>query len=75
MKTGDFHAFPPEVDNHLRVDGVAETIVGGDGVARTRVRIDGEYRGREGYFEYIFETDGVTINHRLFVVRRPQEKL
>ncbi len=69
MKDGqaDFHGFPLEVDNFAGL-GKTRTIRGGDGVARTRVQLQGSYKGRNGSFEWIIEPDG-TVNHRLFVPR------
>ena len=64
----DFHGFPDMVDNY-GADGQLEDITGGDGVTRTRLRIAGWYRGYEGFFEYIIEPDGITVNHRYFNIR------
>lgn len=40
-------------------------IKGGDGVVRDMLKIPAEYRGKQGVFEFIKESDGA-INHRLF---------
>lgn len=66
LKTGkpDYHGFPKEVDNHAKF-GRQETIVGRDGVKRTKVSVKGSYQGKEGDFEWIVEPDK-TVNHRLF---------
>lgn len=37
----------------------------GDGIPRTKYELDGWYRGKDGTFEYIIESDE-TSNHRLF---------
>ena len=65
MNQGDFHSFPKIVDNYGGL-GKIETITGGDKIVRTKVSIDGGYKGREGVFEYIIEPDGITVNHRFF---------
>jgi hypothetical protein len=65
----DFHDFPDIVDN-FGGDGQIEEIQGGDGVIRTRVRIAGWYGGYDGFFEYIIEPDGITVNHHFFVITR-----
>lgn len=64
MKKGDFHAFPESVEA-FESNGVISTIKGGDGVTRQMLKIQGEYGGKKGFFEFIKEADG-TINYRLF---------
>ena len=64
--SGDFHGFPRIVDNYGRMARVTK-IRGGDGTLRTRVRIPGQYKNSNGYFEYLIEPDGRTCNHRVFV--------
>ncbi len=64
MKNDDFHSFPKSV-KAFQGDGSVKKITGGDGVVREELKIPGEYRGREGNFEFIKEPDG-KINHRLF---------
>ena len=66
--SGDFHSFPESVDSYAG-QGKISTITGGDGVERLKLEISGEYRGKEGVFEYIREPNG-TINHRLFVPKK-----
>ncbi|WP_404654353.1 VENN motif pre-toxin domain-containing protein, partial [Raoultella terrigena] len=66
--SGDFHSFPESVDGHAH-QGTISIITGGDGVERLKLEISGSYRGREGIFEYIRESNG-TINHRLFVPKK-----
>jgi len=61
----DNHGFPLEVDN-LAGQGIKRQITGGDGVVRTKVELRGNYRDREGTFEWIIEPDS-SVNHRLFV--------
>jgi hypothetical protein len=61
----DFHGFPRVVDNYAKF-GRIESLVGRDGISRTKISLPGGYRGREGNFEWIVEVDK-TINHRLFV--------
>ncbi len=67
MKQGDFHGFPDIVDNYGS-NGIAELLKGGDEIVRTRISIPGNYKGKNGVFEYIIEPDGVTCNHRFFKV-------
>ena len=64
IKTGDLHAFPESV-KAFQEAGQITKITGGDGVVRDMLKIPGEYRGKQGVFEFIKEPDG-TINHRLF---------
>ncbi len=61
----DFHAFPRIVDNYAHLGG-KELIFGKDGIIRTKISLPGVYQRKEGYFEWIIESDK-TINHRLFV--------
>lgn len=56
------------MDNCGGIDDVG-ILKGGDSIIRTKVNILGEYKGREGVFEYIIEPDGKTVNHRLFRVK------
>ena len=69
MQSGDYHAFPKEVDNFAGM-GNRTPLVGGDGITRTKIELPGTYDGKQGHFEWIVEPDGVTINHRLFVPKR-----
>lgn len=64
IKTGDLHAFPESV-KAFQEAGQITKITGGDGVVRDMLKIPGEYRGKQGVFEFIKEPDG-SINHRLF---------
>ncbi|WP_235582709.1 two-partner secretion system putative hemagglutinin TpsA2 [Pseudomonas aeruginosa] len=64
IKTGDLHAFPESV-KAFQGAGQVTKITGGDGVVRDMLKIPGEYRGKQGVFEFIKEPDG-SINHRLF---------
>ncbi len=64
MKNADFHAFPESVTAFGK-SGIVSAIRGGDGVIRRILRIPGSYRGKEGVFEFIKDTEGI-INHRLF---------
>jgi len=66
MKLGDYHSFPESADA-FGVQGVVTPIRGGDGIIRTKIEIPGSYMGKQGVFQYIIDTDGVTCNHRLFV--------
>ncbi|NBB12037.1 filamentous hemagglutinin N-terminal domain-containing protein [Pseudomonas sp. SLFW] len=68
IKTGDLHAFPESVKT-FQTAGQITKITGGDGVVRDRLQIPGEYRGKQGVFEFIKEPDGA-INHRLFKPNR-----
>ncbi|MEW9899032.1 hypothetical protein ABWL39_10420 [Chitinivorax sp. PXF-14] len=64
MKQGDFHAFPESVKG-FQDAGQLSKLTGGDGVVRDMLKIPGEYKGKQGVFEFIKESDG-SINHRLF---------
>lgn len=64
MKQADFHAFPESVTASQEA-GQLSKLTGRDGVVRDMLKIPGEYRGKEGNFEFIKEADG-SINHRLF---------
>lgn len=64
IKTGDLHGFPESVTT-FQGAGQVTKITGGDGVVRDMLKIPGEYRGKQGVFEFIKESDGL-INHRLF---------
>ena len=65
MELGDYHSFPGSVDGFGSMGKVSRK-VGGDGVTRIWVEIDGGYFGKDGIFQYIIEPDG-TCNHRLFI--------
>ena len=71
MKKGDYHSFPEIVDTFGKEAKVSK-ILGGDGIERTKLEIEGAYRGKSGIFEYIIEQDGKTVNHRLFVPYKNQ---
>lgn len=45
--------------------GMVKKIIGGDGAAGEMLSIPGGYKGREGTFDFIKESDG-SINHRKF---------
>ncbi len=47
-------------------NGQKTTIIGGDKVPRTKITLEGPYKGKESHFEWIIEPDN-TVNHRLFV--------
>ncbi|GHV03678.1 hypothetical protein AGMMS50229_03400 [Campylobacterota bacterium] len=46
--------------------GVITTIIGGDGIPRQQLAIQGEYQGKKGAFVFIKEPNG-DINHRFFL--------
>jgi hypothetical protein len=71
MQQRDFHAFPDSVLAFAQ-DGKTTTIRGGDGKDRTKLEIPGRYKGKNGTFEFIRESNGV-INHRLFVADRTND--
>lgn len=60
-----FHGFPKIVDNYASF-GQRRLITGRDGLTRTKITLDGGYKGRDGHFEWIIETDS-SVNHRLFI--------
>lgn len=63
MDHGDFYAFPER--EGIQEAGAVKKIIGGDGAAREVLSIPGVYKGREGTFDFIKESDGF-INHRRF---------
>ncbi|MCH9625856.1 MAG: hypothetical protein S4CHLAM123_10400 [Chlamydiales bacterium] len=67
LNTGfsDFHGFPQVVDNYARF-GKKRTIIGRDGIERTKISIHGCYQKRYGHFEWMVEPN-LNINHRLFI--------
>jgi len=64
-KKGEFHTFPEEVLAFGKYGKVTK-IIGGDGIERTKVEIEGSYGKKDGVFEFIIENDGKTVNHRFF---------
>lgn len=68
MQLGDYHSFPEDVEGFGDM-GKISTMVGGDGVSRTLIEIEGSYMGKDRVFQFIIEPDGITCNHRLFVPR------
>jgi hypothetical protein len=68
MTHEDFHAFPTSVEGFQNT-GMVTKITGGDGITREKLEIPGSYKGKDGYFEFIKEPDGL-INHRLFKPRK-----
>ena len=64
MKSGDLHSFPESV-LAFQDAGTVTKLTGGDSVVRDILKIPGQYRGKDGMFEFIKEPDG-KINHRLF---------
>lgn len=68
MRQGDYHGFPREVDNFAG-QGRVSTVQGGDGVTRTKVELEGSWRGREGRFVWLIEPDN-SVNHRIFIPKK-----
>jgi hypothetical protein len=70
LKTGnnEYHGLPKIVDNYSKYGNVKK-IIGRDGVHRTKITIKGSFRGKEGTFEWIIESDN-SINHRIFKHKR-----
>jgi hypothetical protein len=66
-KTGqpDFHGFPKIVDNFASL-GKKNHFKRGDGLIRTKITLEGGYKGLDGHFEWIIEADNM-VNHRIFV--------
>ncbi len=62
----DFHAFPRIVDRYAGF-GRRELIRGRDGLSRTKITLPGGYQDKNGYFEWIIESNN-TINHRIFII-------
>jgi hypothetical protein len=61
--------FPNIVENYGDL-AEKENIIGRDGIARIRYRIPGWYGGKDGVFEFMVESDGITVNHR-FLFPKP----
>lgn len=69
-EAGDlYHGFPSLVDT-LGGAGSLRSLRGGDGLVREVLEIPGSVNGVKGVFQYFKNPDG-TINHRLFVPRKP----
>jgi hypothetical protein len=64
MQLDSFHSFPESV-KAFQNDGYITIIKGGDGINRTQLNIPGSYKGYDGVFQFMKETNGL-INHRLF---------
>lgn len=64
MLNNDYHSFPESV-TAFEKNGQVIQIIGGDGIKRSKLTIPGWYRGKNGVFEFIKESNG-DINHRLF---------
>ena len=58
------HSFPRSVDAFEK-DGVRFVKKGGDGKIYEHLHIKGSYRGKDGVFEYIKDSNG-NITHRFF---------
>jgi hypothetical protein len=58
------HNFPSSIDKQAG-EGKISTIIGGDGIERTKVELPGTINGKEGNFSWIIEKD-MTVNHRQF---------
>ena len=61
---GDFHSFPKIVDNYGSL-GMQSIVLSRKGIPHTKLLIPGYYHGYNGFFEYIFDSNGI-CNHRLF---------
>lgn len=59
------HSFPNSVDGFSGL-GKKSMIIGGDGVKRTKIELQGSYRGKDGHFEWIIEPNK-NVNHRKFI--------
>ncbi|MCB0339039.1 MAG: hypothetical protein KDD53_05525 [Bdellovibrionales bacterium] len=64
MKGNDFHGFPKSVEAFAS-EGKVTKFIGGDGRAYKKLDIVGSYKGREGRFTFIKDSEG-NINHRFF---------
>ena len=60
------HGFPSMIDDIAGTHGKVGTFTGGDGVVRTAVELPGAINGKVGFYQYIIEPNGVTVNHRFF---------
>ena len=67
---GDLHhAFPNSVDGYAAKYGRYSREMGKDGKMYDWLRMDGSYKGKNGTFEYIKDSQG-NINHRFFNVNK-----
>ena len=62
---GDFHSFPESV-TAFEDAGSVTSLIGADGQTYLKLSIPGGYKGYDGVFEFIKDTQG-NINHRVFV--------
>ncbi len=46
--------------------GQKELIKGRDGITRVKISLGGSYKGQDGYFEWIVESNK-SVNHRMFI--------
>ena len=60
------HGFPSMIDDIAGVQGKVGSITGGDGIVRTAVELPGAINGKLGWYQYIIEPNGITVNHRFF---------
>jgi len=60
----DYHSFPLVVDNYSGYGSVTQTL-GNNGAMYTHVNIPGGYKGSEGVFHYIIDSENI-LQHRLF---------
>ena len=64
MNLDVYHGFPSAIDSYGNI-GRKSTLIGNDGIARTKIEISGSINGKNGVYEYIIEPDN-KINHRFF---------
>ncbi|WP_308698857.1 RHS repeat-associated core domain-containing protein, partial [uncultured Thomasclavelia sp.] len=70
MEWDDYHGFPSSVDAFDDYATVTKLTNQRDGKVRTRLQIPGSYKGKDGFFEYIIEPNGIDCNHRVFVPKK-----
>lgn len=61
----DFHNFPDAADS-FAATATKTVAMGKDGNLYTTFEIKGDYRGRDGTYQWIVKHEDMTINHRLF---------
>ncbi|MBN2433832.1 MAG: hypothetical protein JXK07_01045 [Spirochaetes bacterium] len=72
MNKNDFHSFSEQVKAYEKY-GKVINLKRGDGIKRKMLKIPGTYKGRNGYFEFMNEPDGL-INHRFYNPQKVKKK-
>ncbi len=59
------HSFPTLIDELALKYGDRSKLIGGDGIIREIITIEGSINGKNGKFEWIIEANNA-VNHRFF---------